>query len=71
MGNCESRNAGTRNGMWNGSKIQRAPEISAKYAMMNVHAHIVKAHMVIGATVKSAGSGATAKSVRQSVSLGR
>ena len=25
----------------------------AKYAKMNVHAHIVKEHMVIGATVKS------------------
>ena len=39
-----------------------------KYAMMNTHAHIVMAHMVIGATVKS---GTTAKSVCQSVSLGR
>ena len=32
-----------------------------KYAMMNAHAHIVKVHMVIGAT---------AKFVRHSVSLG-
>ena len=26
-GNCESQNAGTWNGTWNGSKMPRAPEI--------------------------------------------
>ena len=29
-------------------KMQSAPEINAKCSTMNVHAHIVKAHMVIG-----------------------
>ena len=49
VGNCESRNAGTRNG----SKMQSEPEINAKCTTMKAHAHIVKVHTVIGATAKS------------------
>ena len=57
-GNCESRNAGTWNGTRNGDKT---PEIRRK--VMNAHAHIVKAHMVVGATIDNI-YGATAKSTR-------
>ena len=53
VGNCESRNAGTRNGTRKGSKMQSEPEINAKCATMKAHAHIVKVHTVIGATAKS------------------
>ena len=37
----------------------------AKYAIMNAHAHILKAHMVIGATAKLTCSDQSAKSVCQ------
>ena len=59
-GNCESRSAGTQN----------------RNKTTNVHVHIVKVHIVIGATTKSTlvsslDSGIAAKSVHQSVRLGR
>ena len=52
-GNAEW-NVGMWNGMWNGNKIQSVSEVSkVHHIMMNMHAHIGKAHMVKGATTKS------------------
>ena len=71
MGNCESRNAGTRNGTRNRNNMQSALEI--KWARMctwwtRTWLLVQSPSLLVSSYI--AGSGATAKSVRQSVSLG-
>ena len=46
---------GTEHGTESGTQVKckEHRKYDAKYAKMNAHAHIIKEHMVIGATVKS------------------